>query len=108
MWLCELCVAAGKLLACLVLTSFQTINKDTHGKQCIRRDLSLGDHLVAEFFQCAYLDLVILKITEVVLQCLENPNQPLDVAARVQALEELHEIAQLLAGLAQFMQRFGG
>ena len=95
--------ALGEFLPCLLLAPFQSLDQHTHGQQCPGRGHVFLDHLLAEALECMHLYFIILEIAQVVLQALEHTDQPLDLAAREQALEEFHQVAQFLRGLAQFV-----
>ena len=88
-----------------LLTSFQFVDQHAHREQRVREYIALGHHLMTELLEGGDLYGAVLEITQVVLPRLERADRRLDASRREQALKELHEISQFLAGLAQFMQR---
>ena len=95
--------ALGELRARERLLLDEAVDEHAHRHQ--RRGLG---HLRRERAQRVGLDLAVLEAAELILQALERLDERLADLGRIEAGEELEQVAQLLADLAQLVQVLGG
>src|SRR5262245_28628225 len=93
-----------ELAAGAALTARDSAGELTHGEQGGGGHVAFRHHLRGEHPYLMLLHLAILVFTETVLQALEIPYGLLVNCRIMQRGEELQQVAQLLASLAQVMQ----
>src|SRR5215469_10356861 len=95
---------AGELAAGPALAARDLARELAHGEQGGGGNVPLRHHLCGEHPYLMLLYLAVLVFTETVLQALEIPYCLVMNCRIMQRGEELQQVAQLLASLAQVMQ----